>query len=274
MSKAETPGGSWAGRLSGSLRATRLLAGDKLRNEGAVVLAYHDVGDDPSNKTDYYVSSDRFRAHLVWAMEWGLQFVGLQELSEALIQGENVDRLAAIAFDDSLVGVHHHAMPILLELGLPATVFTVSAALGEKPPWWEGAARAMTRDELLEMVAAGFSIGSHTRTHPSLPHLDRASSRHEIEDSRIELEDLIGASVELFAYPFGHYDSEIRALVAENGYRAAYSFLNGRIDVGLDPYRLPRLNMWQGQDRKRLAYHLARRAHSWPPHQLEVVVGE
>jgi peptidoglycan/xylan/chitin deacetylase (PgdA/CDA1 family) len=270
----ETPGGSWAGRLSGALSAARLLAGGELRTGGAIVLAYHDVGDDSSNDTDYYVSTDRFRSQLIWAMEWGLQFVELQELSEAFTQGASVDRQSAIAFDDSLVGVHHHAMPILLELGLPATVFTVSAALGGKPPWWGGAARVMTRDELLEMGTAGFAIGSHTRTHPSLPHLDKASSRREIVDSRIELENLIGAPVELFAYPFGHHDPEIRSLVAETGYRAAYSFLNGRIDIGLDPYRLPRLNMWQGQDRKRLAYHLARPAHSWPAHQLEVVVAD
>jgi peptidoglycan/xylan/chitin deacetylase (PgdA/CDA1 family) len=264
----------WVGRLSGVLHTARLLLGQTLHSRGAIVFAYHDVGDDSDNGTDYYVSTERFRSQLVWAMEWGLQFVDLNVLSEALTRGENVDHLAAIAFDDSLVGVHHHAMPILLELGLPATVFTVSAALGKQPPWWEGAARVMTRAELLEMVAAGFSIASHTRTHPSLPRLDSISSRREIQDSRLELEDLIGASVDLFAYPFGHYDPEVRASVVETGYRAAYSFLNGRIDIGLDPYRLPRLNMWQGQDRKRLAYHLARPGHSWPAHQLEVVTGE
>jgi peptidoglycan/xylan/chitin deacetylase (PgdA/CDA1 family) len=262
--------GSWGGRLGGAAGALRLLTGGTLDTPGAIVFAYHDVGDDPANTTDYYVSPAMLRDQLSWGQAWGLRFVDLTTLTDAVQRGAGLDRLAAIVFDDSLVGVHHHAMPVLADMGLPATVFTVSAALGSSPPWWSGAARVMTRDELLELPSAGIRVQSHTRTHPSLPLLDDRGVQREIADSRAELEDLVQAPVDLFAYPFGHYDRRARAVVAESGYRAGYSFLNGRITAGLDRYRLPRLNMWPGQTRARLAYHLARPASSWPDHQLEV----
>ena len=262
--------GSWTGRLAGAAGALRLLAGARLRTPGAIVLAYHDIGDDPANTTDYYVAPTRLRDQLGWALEWGLRFVDLTDLTEALEQGRSVDGQAAIVFDDSLVGVHHHAMPVLADMGLPATVFTVSGALGTSPAWWSGAARVMTKAEVRELASVGFRIQSHTRTHPSLPRLGEREARQEIVESRAELEDLVQAPADLFAYPFGHYDRRARVLVAEAGYRAGYSFLNGRITAGLDLYRLPRLNMWAGQTRVRLAYHLARPASSWPDHQPAV----
>jgi peptidoglycan/xylan/chitin deacetylase (PgdA/CDA1 family) len=116
------------------------------------------------------------------------------------------------------------------------------------------------------------AIASHTRTHPSLPSLSPSALGEELAGSRRYLEDLVGAPVDLFAYPFGHHDPTVREAVAAAGYRAGYSFLNGRITAGLDRYRLPRLNMWSGQGRSRLAYHLARPPASWPPTQLETVL--
>ncbi len=175
-------------------------------------------------------------------------------------------------FDDSLVGVHHHAMPILLDLGLPATVFAVSDALGSSPSWWPGAGDVMTAAQLLEMAELGFGVASHTRSHPSLPTLGRSRLGDELGGSRRALEDLVSGPVDLFAYPYGHHDPTVRLAVAEAGYRAGYSFLNGRLTAGLDRYRLPRLNMWSGQGRARLAYHLARPPASWPDTQLETVL--
>jgi peptidoglycan/xylan/chitin deacetylase (PgdA/CDA1 family) len=204
-------------------------------------------------------------------MEWGIHFVDLLTLTAAVASGGPLDGLAAIAFDDSLVGVHHHAMPILAEMGLPATIFVVSDALGTSPPWWNGAARVMTQAELLEGVEAGFRIASHTRTHPFLPALNEPTLHREIVESRIALEDLISGPVDLFAYPYGDSDQRTRSVVAEAGYKAAYSFLNGRITAGLDVYSLPRLNMWNGQGRVRLAYHLARPAWSWPHRNRDYV---
>ena len=263
-----------AGQVAGALDAARLLTGGRLRARGAIVLAYHDIGDDPAVATDYYVSTAQFREQLRLAKQWGLRLVPLAELTDAAITGNSLDGLGAVVFDDSLVGVHHNAMEVLLEEGVPATIFTVAAELGSSPPWWEGAARLMTEAEVREMADAGFTVSSHTLTHASLPSLTQHDLRAEVSDSRRMLEDLVGTQVDLFAYPYGHYDRRVREAVVDAGYRAGYSFLNGRVTAGLDRFRLPRLNMWSGQGRLRLAYHLARPEHSWPQTQLETVTGD
>lgn len=260
------------GRLNGAFRAGLVMAGGKLSSSGAVVFAYHDIGEDPINATDYYVAPGLLRQQVANGLRWGLQFVDLAELSRRVVDGQSLDGLAAVVFDDSLVGVHHHAMPVLLDLGVTATVFTVSAALGTDPPWWPGAARVMTRGELTEMADNGFRIASHTRSHASLPHVGGAQLVDEVLGARAELEDLTQRAVDLFAYPFGHYDQRVVDEVKAAGYSCAYTFLNGRITTGLDIYRLPRLNMWH-QSPQRLAYHLARPPRSWPDHQLERFYG-
>ncbi|MDT7550655.1 MAG: hypothetical protein QOE84_3049 [Actinomycetota bacterium] len=264
--------GGIVSRAAGAARAAGLAATGSGRFRGGVVFAYHDIGNDPANTTDYYVSSALMRRQLQDALRWGLRFIDLADFSERAIAGSSLDGLAAVVFDDSLVGVHHHAMPVLLELGVPATVFTVSAALGRDPAWWPGAARVMTRAEAEEMAAAGFRLASHTRSHASLPHIPPAQLTDELVGARAELEDITGAAVDVFAYPFGHYDERVVDEVRAAGYRCAYTFLNGRVTEGLDLFRLPRLNMWD-QGRLRLAYHLARSASSWPNHQLPEFYG-
>ena len=259
--------------LTGAATVVRAASGRHAGPGGALVLAYHDVGRDRSGPTDYYVTPWRLRAQLVTARRLGLRFVDLEVLTERFLAGAPLDGLATVTFDDGLVGVYRHALPVLVDLGLPATVFAVSASLGATPPWWRGANRLMTRQELLEVAREGFRIASHTRTHPSLPSLGAADLHRELMDARHELEDLAQSSVTMVAYPFGHHDPRVRDAAVETGHKAGFTFLNGRIVDGLDAYRLPRLTMWSGQRLVRLSSHLDRPATSWPETQAEVVKG-
>jgi peptidoglycan/xylan/chitin deacetylase (PgdA/CDA1 family) len=257
-------------QLRGALSAVATLAGRSPVVAGSIILAYHDVTDLGS--TDYQVTPSRFRAHLQWATHLGIEFVPLEDIVRAHLGGVTLDGKAAVVFDDALVGVYRHALPILQELGIPATVFVVTDQLGLAPPWWPGADRVMTEAELLQSAAGGLTMASHTRSHPSLPSLDLVDIEAELRGSKVFLEDLLGQPADLLAYPFGHFDSRTRKVAAEVGYRAAFSFLNGRVEAGLDPYTLPRLTMWQGQDRARLTYHLVRPPASWEQGQLDEVI--
>ncbi len=246
------------------------LVGGQLRTREAVVFAYHDIGGDPDETTTYSVSPKLFREQLVNATRWGIRFVSLSQLTQRLLDGDDVEGMAAITFDDGLVGVYRHAIPVLLDLGLPATVFAVTGSLGSAPEWWPGAARMMSRGEMAEVVAAGFELSSHSRTHASLPDLNDPDLKEEVVGSRSELEDIAGRPVEIIAYPYGHFDCRVLDFVADGGYRAGYSFLNGRLVAGLDRLRLPRLCMGPWQDRQRLAFDLARRPAAWPDSQRQV----
>jgi len=87
-------------------------------------------------------------------------------------------------------------------------------------------------------------IGSHTTTHPVLANLALDDQRHEIEKSRQTLQEMTGARVDCFAYPFGSradFTTESADLVKECGYRAACSNRPDVVWAGTDQYRLPRL---------------------------------
>jgi peptidoglycan/xylan/chitin deacetylase (PgdA/CDA1 family) len=262
---------SMVGRAVGVARGTAAMAGWRPRPRGASVLTYHDVTDDPTNPTEQ-VTPAALRAQLKAALHWGVQFVPLPDLCERSRRGEPVDGLGAITFDDALVGVYRSAVGILAELDLAATVFVVSDRLGtEEPAWYPGSDRVMTVDELREVAAAGVDVQSHTRTHADLPSITDAALEQELAGSRAALGDLLGREVGYLAYPFGHYDARVRAAAREAGYRAAFTFRNGRVVPGLDPYLLPRVPMRTDAGRFRLAYSLARPTWSFPENQVDSV---
>jgi peptidoglycan/xylan/chitin deacetylase (PgdA/CDA1 family) len=243
--------------------ATLLRGRASTAGNGAVVLGYHDVTTRAAGNAPYTVTESRLRRHVEWMRHWGFRFVSLDTLVDALFVGAPVDGLAVITFDDGLVGVHEHAAPLLSRLGVPATAFVVTDVRGIVPPFWPEARRAMTTTELLEVEATGIALASHTRTHPSLPDIAPARRDDELAGSRRELEDLTGHLVDHLAYPSGHHDVAVRAAAAGAGYRAAFTFTDGRVRIGEDLLRLPRFSMTDRHHRLRLATHLSRRADAW-----------
>lgn len=231
------------GRVRGSVR-------------GASVFAYHDV--EPELSTFFSVTPAAFREQLEVAIDCGVQFVDLLELVERQRAGRPVDGLAAVTFDDCLVGIHEHAMPVLAELGVPATIFVVSDELGRSPAWWKASRRTMTLEELQDAAAQGLRLESHSRHHVSLTSLDDDRLLEEVTGSRTALEELFGRPVTLFAYPNGHFNDRVRTAVEAAGYEAAFLFANGRVLPGMDRLTLPRLPMGMWHTRVKLTFDLVR----------------
>src|SRR5262249_32902793 len=67
----------------------------------------------------------------------------------------------------------------------------------------------------------GFSIGSHTVTHPELAALPPEEARYEIVHSRQLLEARLGRPVTTFCYPFGEWGETTYDLVPGAGYETA-----------------------------------------------------
>lgn len=99
--------------------------------------------------------------------------------------------------------------------------------------------------EAKEMVAAGMSIGSHSQSHRILARLPLEQQRHEAVQSRAEIEARLGTPVLAFAYPVGRstsFSPDSERVVAEAGYKLAFSFNPGINQVGCNPYALKRLD--------------------------------
>jgi peptidoglycan/xylan/chitin deacetylase (PgdA/CDA1 family) len=61
----------------------------------------------------------------------------------------------------------------------------------------------MNADQVQEMVAADWEVGSHSMNHADLNSLEPQRQRYEVVESREVLEETLGVPVLTIAYPFG-----------------------------------------------------------------------
>jgi peptidoglycan/xylan/chitin deacetylase (PgdA/CDA1 family) len=197
----------------------------------SVILGYHGVAE--SRRRDdlslLLLAPERFRAQLELLEAAGFRFVTLVELARLADGGVPPPGLAAVTFDDGMRNNHEIALPILREHGIRATVYVTIGFIGASSPWIgpEGDGAMMTEPQLRDLVAADWELGAHTMTHPDLSTLDYDACRAEIEQSRIDLEEIAGAPVETFAYPFGRYGPEAIAATRDSGLIAAVTTGSG-----------------------------------------------
>ena len=105
--------------------------------------------------------------------------------------------------------------------------------------------RPLTREEVKQLAASGhIEIGAHTVSHSMLAALPASQQRLEIEQSKADLEEILGLPVRSFAYPFGtlsDYTSETVSLVRQLGFDCACSNFKDLVQPGDDLFQLPRL---------------------------------
>jgi glycosyltransferase involved in cell wall biosynthesis/peptidoglycan/xylan/chitin deacetylase (PgdA/CDA1 family) len=104
--------------------------------------------------------------------------------------------------------------------------------------------RAMTRDEVRSITSDGLvAVGAHTITHPMLTSLGSVACRREITESMLACEELTGAKISTFSYPFGDYDAKVREAVKAAGFMAACSMQSGPVIGTSDVLALPRIHV-------------------------------
>lgn len=170
-------------------------------------LMYHDTPATVAG-ADYFA---------VPATAFAEQVRGLSQLSllgrslEACVQQAR-ERQVAITFDDAREDNYLVAWPILASAGMTATVFVVSD--------WVGQPAYCSWAQLRELHAAGWSVQSHTRSHPFLSTLNAESVRRELIESRERIEQEVGAPVTTLALPNGDWPAgKHQSAIAEAGYQ-------------------------------------------------------
>jgi peptidoglycan/xylan/chitin deacetylase (PgdA/CDA1 family) len=96
-----------------------------------------------------------------------------------------------------------------------------------------------------EMRQGGMTIGSHTRSHVSLPLETPAHVKDELEGSKRVLEAGLGESVDHFAYPGGQFNARVVSALKEAGYKYAYTACTHG-DAAHPELTLERLLLWEG----------------------------
>jgi peptidoglycan/xylan/chitin deacetylase (PgdA/CDA1 family) len=127
----------------------------------------------------------------------------------------------------------------------------------------------LTWPMLRDMQRAGFTIGSHTRRHVSMPTESEDTVTEELDGSKRELERELGATVSHFAYPGGEFTPRDVTALARAGYRYGYTACQHR-DPRHPALTMERLLLWEGSsvdaDGRFSPAILDCQAHDlWPP---------
>jgi peptidoglycan/xylan/chitin deacetylase (PgdA/CDA1 family) len=212
----------------------------RIRRDRSVILGYHGVAECP-RKDDRFLlqlAPAKFRAQLEMMQAAGFRFMTVADLAREARAAAPPPGLAAVSFDDAMRNLLTNALPILQELGIPATVYVPTEWIGSTSPWIGGGGDGaiLTTEELRELLASGWELGTHTLTHADLSQLDYDGCRREIEGSSEALARLTGATVETLAYPFGHYGPAAIAAARDAGLLAAVTTGSG----SWEPFELTR----------------------------------
>ncbi len=196
-----------------------------------MILLYHHIAPPYLASTKYCVgdgweftvSPEGFERHLALFAGRGYRFALLSEIVKSIVEtGKEPKRTVAITFDDGWQDNYEFALPILKRFGIPASFFITTAHLKDQA----ANGKRMSRRQLKNLLKEGMEIGSHTINHPDLTKISKEEARSEICDSKSGIENLLGCSVDLFAYPGGAFNKNIAQIVKEAGYTAACSVLS------------------------------------------------
>lgn len=200
------------------------LAGSRMGGRD-LVLAYHNIVPDSSVRPGAAASAHLGASDFAAQMRVTAQVADVVPVRELARPPRDPSRpRVAITFDDGYASAIRHAVPVLSELGLPATFFVGGELIGSGGFWWDQPdldvwarrgdvlerlqgrgplvrewlrangmsapaeseeLRAATLEELVQAVQVpGLTIGSHTMRHPNLASLAADEVREELVESR------------------------------------------------------------------------------------------
>ena len=248
------------------------------RAEAAPIFCFHNVVQEPvptAIDRSLHMPRPVFEA-VVARITRRFTIIPLGELVRRLELGQSVRGTASLTFDDAYQGAMTHAVPLLRQQGLPATVFIVAGAAARPQPfWWDTVGNVSTAERerlVLDLAgdaqrigAAGTKLpneylpallsslmaalddliepGSHTLTHRNLSALDPISLASELRGSRETLAASFRRPIDIISYPYGFATREVAAATAREGYRAGVTLGFARARSVHHLHALPRINV-------------------------------
>ena len=215
-----------------------------------VVLMYHRVGDGRYPSTN--ISVEQLTAHIdqiresggvIVSLEQGLEvlsaFMGPDPESEISTSEMTSDTaavlarlarkggpLVAVTIDDAYQSVFENAWPVFQAQAIPFTLF-VSTGLSDS-----GAADYMTWDQLRVLSESPLvSFGGHAHNHGHMANMALETARNDIALSQKRLQEELGISPGIFAYPYGEISLSLMKIVEDAGYLYAFGQHSGAIGL-------------------------------------------
>ncbi len=223
------------------------------------ILMYHSIAEAPGATS---IAPEIFAAQMQAIAETGVPVITLDDLLAARAgQRTLAPQSVIITFDDGFRDFSQNACPVLEKHGFSAIVYLPSGQVGRRERWagaHEPPRELMSWHEIRRHANAGIQFGSHTVTHPDLTGLDEEVLAVELERSRDDIQENLGAPVRHFAPPYGLAGRREQTAIARL-YKTSVGTRLGRASISGEIYDLPRLEMFYFSDIGRWRSHLTGR---------------
>jgi len=209
------------------------------------IIMYHSVSPDASPKNRLAVSVKAFQRQMRFLKHRHYNVLTLEALADLMKKGKKMPpRTLAITFDDGYKDNYKYAFPILKKYNLPATMFVIINEVGRKQN------DRLSWDEIKAMQSSGIiTFGSHALGPDPLTKIaSEQDLKKQIFNSKKVLEQKLGKEVNVFSYPEGRFNDEIRRLVIEAGYKLAVAASPGKKFPADDIFALKRLRISSTSD--------------------------
>lgn len=219
--------------LSGPLREGR-----RDRILGLRILTYHRVCND--QRDPFAVPPRDFRQQMEIVSGSG-RVVSLKEGLNRLGSAEYAPPQIVVTFDDGTSDFLLEALPVLVDFGLPVSLYVNPSRVG-KPGFLDWS-------ELRALPNQGVAVESHGLDHRSLSGLELTELRRQVHDARRMIEDRVGSEVTSLAYPFGtvrDFNAVTKEEIRKAGYHNACTSVNGVNRRNQDLFELRRTKIEQG----------------------------
>ena len=214
----------------------------------AVILAYHRFGEGQFPSTS--IRMKQFKSHIAELKRKRYNILPITEIVQKINDGKKLpDFTVGISIDDAYSSVYEKAWPLLREAKIPFTLFISTDVVDRQATGY------MSWNQIRELKSAGVTIGSQTKSHKHLPLISIEDVKQEIDKANVRISREIGSRPDLFAYPYGEYNSSVRQLIKDRGFKAAFTQSSGALHKFSDKFSLPRFALnerYGGIDRFRL----------------------
>lgn len=212
----------------------------KFPDQGVPVLMFHSIKYIPGNSLG--VPIEQFSEEMQWLKAQNYHTISPEQLYQALTNNALLpEKPVLLTFDDGYVDNYQSARPILQKNGYTATFFIISNWIGGGAMSWE---------QLIALVKADNSIGSHTVNHFDLATLSPAQQNVQLTKSKEILEQHLNTRVSALCFPSGKFNNNTLTIMPEVGYKLGFTTQQGKVRFGDNPLTLKRLRISGGMSIK------------------------
>ena len=194
-----------------------------LNRSHATILSYHSVLESATPLTDdphkQHIPLPLFQNHLDY-LSRHYNVITLAQFIAAKREGRRLpDYSVVLTFEDGFRDFYTAAAPQLEQRRLRATVFVITDFASE--PSRADGGPFLSWQEIRDLSARGFYIGSHTCTHPNLTLLSTEEVSNQLAHSLAAIRRHVDQNLIALSYPYGFTSQNVTNVARNAGYLCA-----------------------------------------------------